>query len=167
MPEQLRGNPRQTPAQQVRRRHEHRSAPPAGPEGASEDQPRAIRHTVQRGETLIGLARRYYGPDRDQMYTRIYEANGEVIPDPNNLPVGQEILIPAAGAERPGPDRRETVQPRYTRYTIVEGDSLTKIARKVLGDDSHQAVRKIYDANTDVLASPDRLIVGTEIRIPR
>lgn len=171
MPEQLRGNPRQTPAQQVRRRHEQRPAQPATDAGTRDRQPRALRHTVQRGETLIGLARRYYGPEEGDMYTRIHEANRDVIPDPSNLPVGREIVIPGPADGRPESTGRQEQEPAgepaYVTYTVVEGDSLTKIAGKVLGDDSHRAVRKIYEANTDVLASPDRLIVGTEIRIPR
>ncbi len=50
------------------------------------------KHIVQRGDTLFKLARFYYG---DQKYwKKIWLANKEIIPDPNKLKVGQELIIP-------------------------------------------------------------------------
>ncbi len=57
--------------------------------------------------------------------------------------------------------------PSYVVYTIRSGDTLTSIARRLLGDGSRQAVRRIYQANVDRLPNPDRLVIGTKIRIPR
>ena len=49
-------------------------------------------HTMQRGDTLWGLAKKYYG-DGSQ-YTRIVSANPE-IKNPNVISIGQVLSIPA------------------------------------------------------------------------
>lgn len=50
-------------------------------------------HTVQPGDSLSAIARKYYGDA--EMYFRIYEANRETIGDnPNNIQVGQELRLP-------------------------------------------------------------------------
>jgi nucleoid-associated protein YgaU len=67
----------------------------------------------------------------------------------------------ASGADSENP------APQYVMYTIRSGDTLTSIARRLLGDGSRQAVRRIYQANVDRLPNPDRLVIGTRIRIPR
>jgi nucleoid-associated protein YgaU len=50
------------------------------------------RHTVQEGDTLFTLARRYYG-DAEQ-FGVIYQANRGVLRAPDPLPVGAELVIP-------------------------------------------------------------------------
>ncbi|NNJ26881.1 hypothetical protein LzC2_29760 [Planctomycetes bacterium LzC2] len=49
-------------------------------------------------------------------------------------------------------------------YVVAPGDTLSGIAEKALG--SHRKYHAIYDANRDVLASPDALKVGMTLRIP-
>jgi nucleoid-associated protein YgaU len=49
-------------------------------------------YVIQSGDTLSKIAKRYYG---DAMkYPRIFEANREVIQDPDKIFVGQKIRIP-------------------------------------------------------------------------
>lgn len=49
-------------------------------------------HVVVKGDTLYGLARRYYNdPSR---WKDIYESNRHVLSDPNRLRVGQELSLP-------------------------------------------------------------------------
>jgi nucleoid-associated protein YgaU len=49
-------------------------------------------YEIQSGDTLSGIAKRYYG---DAMqYMRIFEANQGVIEDPNKIYPGQKIRIP-------------------------------------------------------------------------
>ena len=49
-------------------------------------------HTVAKGDTLYGLARRYYSDQR--RWKDLYEANRPEISDPNRIRVGQRLVIP-------------------------------------------------------------------------
>ena len=49
-------------------------------------------HTLQKGETLNAIARKYYGVSR--LYTYIVSYNKDVIKDQDNVPVGTIIRIP-------------------------------------------------------------------------
>lgn len=49
-------------------------------------------YVIQSGDTLSALAKKYYGNAMD--YPRIFEANKEVIIDPDKIYVGQKIRIP-------------------------------------------------------------------------
>lgn len=52
-------------------------------------------HTVESGDTLSGLAKKYYGSEAQQYWMEIYEANKGVIGDnPNLILVGQVLNIP-------------------------------------------------------------------------
>jgi len=52
-----------------------------------------LRYRIQDGDTLPDLARRFYGdPGRWRV---IFEANRSIIPDPDLLPIGTEIVLPA------------------------------------------------------------------------
>jgi len=47
---------------------------------------------MQRGDTLYGLARRYYGDGK--LWTRIAEANRDKFRDVTAIPVGTVLVIP-------------------------------------------------------------------------
>lgn len=49
-------------------------------------------YSIVSGDTLSGIAKKYYG--KASAYPRIFEANREVIKDPNKIYVGQKIRIP-------------------------------------------------------------------------
>jgi len=49
-------------------------------------------------------------------------------------------------------------------YTVVRGDSLSKIATRFYGD--AQQWRKIYEANRDQIKNPDLIHPGQTFRIP-
>lgn len=49
-------------------------------------------------------------------------------------------------------------------YTVVKGDSLSKIAKRFYGD--AQQWRKIYEANQDQIKNPDLIYPGQTFRIP-
>jgi nucleoid-associated protein YgaU len=50
-------------------------------------------------------------------------------------------------------------------YTVVGGDSLSKIAKKVYADASKYPA--IFEANRDQLSDPDKIQVGQKLRIPK
>ena len=63
--------------------------------GASTAAPAASRYyTIQSGDTLSKIAKEHYGDAN--AYTKIFEANREVIGDPDKIYPGQQIRIPSA-----------------------------------------------------------------------
>lgn len=51
-----------------------------------------ITHKILANDNLYNLAKKYY---KDQAkWTKIYEANKDIIPDPHSLNIGQKLLIP-------------------------------------------------------------------------
>ena len=55
--------------------------------------PQVSNHTVEAGDTLWLLAKRFYGDG--SRYTDIYEANSGILSDPNVIKVGQTLVIPS------------------------------------------------------------------------
>jgi nucleoid-associated protein YgaU len=49
-------------------------------------------YEIVSGDTLSGIAKKFYG--KGSLYMRIFEANREVIKDPDKIYVGQKIRIP-------------------------------------------------------------------------
>jgi len=49
-------------------------------------------HEVKKGETLWKIAEHYYGDG--SLYKQIFEANRDVLKDPNLIQVGQKLRIP-------------------------------------------------------------------------
>lgn len=49
-------------------------------------------YEIKSGDTLGAIAKQFYG--KASLYTRIHEANKEMIPDPNKIYPGQKIQIP-------------------------------------------------------------------------
>ena len=77
------------------------------------------------------------------------------------------VTLPPSPADLDPPDRNgeppADVSSSRT-YTVGPGDTLSGIAERELG--SHRKYHTIFEANRDVLESPDALRVGMELRIP-
>lgn len=59
-----------------------------------EIEPQGARtHTVQRGETLTGIAQKYYG--RASEFQKIFDANRDKLSDPDKVREGTTLVIPA------------------------------------------------------------------------
>jgi hypothetical protein len=50
-------------------------------------------------------------------------------------------------------------------YEVAAGDNLSKIAKKFYGDANQY--KKIFEANKDQLADPDKIKVGQKLKIPQ
>jgi nucleoid-associated protein YgaU len=68
--------------------------------------------------------------------------------------------------ETVSPEISETPAPTGTfeKYTVQKGDTLQKISQKFYG--TTKKWMKLYDANKDVLKSPNRVIPGQVLNIP-
>jgi nucleoid-associated protein YgaU len=63
-------------------------APAPPPEKVSKDE----FYEIKRGDTLGGIAKQFYG--KASKYMRIFEANRDIIDDPDKIYPGQKIRIP-------------------------------------------------------------------------
>ena len=61
-------------------------------ERSSDTAPKTTSYTVQDGDSLWGIAKKYYGDGAQ--YDRIYEANKDKIDNPNLIYTGQVLTIP-------------------------------------------------------------------------
>ncbi|HTY04262.1 MAG TPA: LysM peptidoglycan-binding domain-containing protein [Rhodocyclaceae bacterium] len=75
---------------------------------------------------------------------------GDDMPDFSDVSSGSTTTTSSAGS--------------FKEYTIVAGDSLSKIAKRELGDAN--AWHKIFDANKDIIKDPNKIFPGQKIKIP-
>lgn len=75
----------------------------------------------------------------------------EPLPDFSDVQSGSSSTAPGAQRER--------------TYTVVKGDSLSKIAKREYGNAN--AWRRIFDANRDQIKDPDLIHPGQVLRIPQ
>ena len=129
-------------------------------------------YTIQDDDTLIHLARDRYGEDR--YWHAIKAANPGL--DERRMQIGQKIKLPtkaeadrlmqprAVAAPKPGLHDRGSGGVARATYVVGRGDTLTKIARNVLGDESRYL--EIFELNRDKLKSPDLIQPGMELKVP-
>jgi len=124
-------------------------------------------YVVKSGDSLRRIAKRVYGRQSEHLYKRIYEANRSTLSDPSRVRVGQTLVIPPKNAVREMSidDLSRALRGSKT-YTVVRGDTLTEIARKVYRSETRASVNKIYQANRNALPTPNSLAIGMTLRIP-
>lgn len=59
---------------------------------APADNPYAQTYVVQSGDSLSKIAQRFYGDA--SLYNKIFEANRDILKDPNKISPGQKLRIP-------------------------------------------------------------------------
>ena len=147
-------------------------------------------HAVADGETIASIAKKYYGLEQGNKranITKIFEANRKLLKSPDDIFVGQKLIIPAlpvaasakatgssplssplfepvksVGQKNPSPGTQNKEPGRL--YTVKDGDSLWKISADQLGDGIRY--KEIAKLNTDVLPSEDDVRVGLQLRLP-
>jgi LysM repeat protein len=105
-----------------------------------------VTYTVQRGDTLYSIARRY-----GSTVEAIASANG--IANPNLIRVGQRLTIPTSGSPAPPPPSGGTT------YVVRPGDNLFRIALRY-------NLSYLYLASYNGISDPSRIYVGQVLRIP-
>jgi nucleoid-associated protein YgaU len=81
-------------------------------------------------------------------FSNVQSGSATSAPDFSNVKAGSSTTAPAAAQS----------------YTVVAGDTLSKIAKKFLGSANHW--HDIYDANRDQISNPDMIQVGQVFKIP-
>ena len=102
-------------------------------------------------------------------------ANEPKKPDFSNVQGGAKSSAPPppkadfgnvqSGTASTAPTITDTAVPEARTYTVVRGDSLSKIAKRHYGDMNQW--QRIYDANRDQIKDPDLIHPGQKLRIPR
>ena len=82
-------------------------------------------------------------------------------PDFSNVQSGSSSTAPAP-AEPTGTSGTTTSGSRT--YVVVNGDSLSKIAKREYGDANKW--HRIYEANQDIIKDPDLIYPGQTLKIP-
>ena len=148
-----------------------------------------VRRSVQpqsKGEDLPLVARRRTEPQKSDGAEGARRPQGGQQPPPvagtgrsPQRPAGQPGMLSAPRRPAGGGDRREMTAEEFAAahrmggrtdrsrmYVTRRGDNLTAIARKFYRTPSRKAVMKIFNANRNVLQTPDSLGVGVKIVIP-
>ena len=68
--------------------------PKPQPTPAVEEQPQEVFYEVQPGDTLSGIALKYYGKANE--YMKIFDANRDILDNPDLIKPGQKLRIPDA-----------------------------------------------------------------------
>ena len=66
--------------------------PPASKPVAPSENPYTQTYVVRKGDTLSRIAAEHYGDAT--LYTKIFEANRDVLSDPDKVKPGQKLRIP-------------------------------------------------------------------------
>lgn len=148
------------------------------PEKPAESMGGETIYTVLSGDTLSGIAGKHYPGKTQSGIKNILAANKTTLPDPNRLRVGMKLKIPAPVAEKTVAKAEVKVETKGAEqdvavkqesasvggYTVQAGDTLERIARKVLKDSSRWS--EIYELNRDRMSDPSRLKVGMNLKVP-
>jgi len=87
-------------------------------------------------------------------------ANKDEEPDFSGVKSGASSTAPSVE-----PTQTESSQTATSQtYTVVAGDSLSKISKKHYGDANHW--RRIFEANRDLISDPDEIYPGQTLKIP-
>lgn len=170
--------------------------PPSGPSRPTQSaQPKSgsristpiggVRYKVAAGDTLYKIAARQYGlrsgSDVAAVVEGIFAANRSVMPKPDVLRMGDELILPvvkrhpprrstqsaAPTASKPlagGTQPRRPSDPRHVWYQIRKNDRYVTIARDQLQDATRW--REIYELNKDKFPNAGRIREGVRIKLP-
>ena len=83
--------------------------------------------------------------------------------DFSNVQGGSSSTAPPAAKPAPSPTGTSGSTVGKS-YTVVAGDSLSKIAKREYGDGN--AWNRIYEANRDIIKDPDLIYPGQHLKIP-
>ena len=118
-----------------------------------------LTYTVQAGDTLWKIARKY-----NCSITEIMAANSDRIKNPNRIHAGRQLKIPMSGAPVSGstPDAVLPENKKSGIYIVRQGDTLWAIARKC-----GCSVAEIVSLNWELIRNPALIYSGWELKVPQ
>ena len=121
--------------------------------------PSYVTYTVQAGDTLWAIARKY-----GCSITEIVAANSDRIKNPNRIHAGWQLKIPKSGAPVSGstPDAVLPENKKSGIYIVRQGDTLWKIARMY-----NCSVAEIVSLNRELIRNPALIYSGWELKVPQ
>ena len=121
--------------------------------------PSYVTYTVQAGDTLWAIARKY-----GCSIAEIVAANSDRIKNPNLIHVGWQLKIPRSGATVTGstPDAVLPENKKSGTYIVGQGDTLWAIARKC-----GCSVAEIISLNRELIHDPALIYPGWELKVPQ
>lgn len=141
-----------------------------------------VTHVVAEGETLYGIAARYYG--NGDLWPELLKANKQAADSEGRVFEGARLVIPQRGgtpvAQAPQ-QTRAAQQPTtnkpagtpaptnasggYGFYTIKPGDTLSEISQELMG--TMRRMNELIELNRDQIQDADDIRVGMKLRYPR
>jgi nucleoid-associated protein YgaU len=123
-------------------------------------------HRVVAGESPYSIAQSVYGSSR--YYKRILAANPGL--DPRHLKIGQILVIPQlTDLEKNSPSATGAAEIHVdsaTMYTVLSGDTLESISRKLYG--SAGMIDKLYLANQSLIGPDENVLkIGWVLKLPQ
>ncbi len=147
-----------------------------------------ITHVVAEGETLYGIASKYYG--NGDLWPELLKANKSAADEEGRVFEGAKLVIPQRGGaaiaqtsaqvpvQKPAltpsapvtqapvtkPDT-QTASGAYGSYTIKKGDTLSEISQELMG--TMRRMNELIELNKDQIQDADDIRVGMKLRYPR
>ena len=130
-----------------------------GPSPVVKNTPSYVTYTVQAGDTLWKIARKY-----SCSVAGIVAANSDRIKNPNRIHAGWQLKIPMSGAPVSGstPDAVLPENKKSGIYIVRQGDPLWAIARKC-----GCSVAEIVSLNWELIRNPALIYSGWELKVPQ
>ena len=130
-----------------------------GPSPVVKNPPSYVTYTVQAGDTLWKIARKY-----SCSVAGIVAANSDRIKNPNRIHAGWQLKIPMSGAPVSGstPDAVLPENKKSGIYIVRQGDTLWAIARKC-----GCSVAEIVSLNWELIRNPALIYSGWELKVPQ
>jgi nucleoid-associated protein YgaU len=155
---------------------------------------RGTEYRVQPSDTLSSIGAAHYGTKSKNAVNAIFDANRNVLADPDHLKVGMTLHIPTPATGDQGAAKK-LIAPEPTKsienptrlvdlvdnrtaagsaptaesaafrwYQVKKNDRYASIAREQLGDTGRW--KEVYDLNKDKFPDPQRIREGVRIKLP-
>jgi len=146
-------------------------------------------YVVSEGDNLAVIAKKLYGEqegNRKVSIDKIFEANKNLLKSPDEIYVGQKIVIPAPAqsaevGKTPGGlpstlfEKVKSIGQKHLatddarpkpsgEYVVKEGDNLWRIAAAQLGDGNRY--KEISKLNADIVKDEHNIPVGMRLKLP-